>query len=190
MSKRVFFINITFFLAIAISVFSIKRFMDSSTGERDLNNANSPDSYMVDASYLRTNDNGQRDVIVFSPKVTHYKDQDTSHFQNPKIQIYKNGEEWHITSRNAKGIQGANTLYLYDNVKVKQLPSKKNGSTLLSTNTLTIFPKQNIVSTKDYVTIEQPGLKISAIGLRGDLNTGDIQLLSKTRGQYDPKQSH
>ena len=164
--------------------------MDKSTQEEKRNNNRTPDAYMINAFYLRTNDLGQREVVLMSPLITHYQYDDTSLFQKPVIRAYKNNEEWHITAKRATGIHGAQTFYLNDNVKIRQLPSKKSADTLISTQSLTAFPKENLVTTKDPVTIEQPGLKVNAIGLKGDLKTGNIQLLSKTRGEYDPKQTH
>lgn len=188
MNKKAFLINSTFFLAIALSIIFIKQFMDNSTSDSKKNDDHSPDAYMMNAFYLRTNEKGLRDVILFAPEVTHYKFQDSSEFKNPQITVFKNGDEWHITSKKAKGVQGASTFYFYDNVRVHQLPNKYNAGSVLLTQSLTVFPKKNLVTTRDFVTIEQPGVKINAVGLKGDLDSGNITLLSKTRSQYDPKQ--
>ncbi len=154
------------------------------------NNESSPDAYMINASYLRTNELGQQEIVLFAPLVNHYQHQNSSLFQHPKIELYKNGQKWLITSNQAKGINGVQTFYLQDNVIIKQLPSSKNATTTLSTSSLTVFPKKELVTTKELVTIEQPGLKIRGKGLIASLKDGSIQLLSSTRGQYDPKKSH
>ncbi len=164
--------------------------MDTSTGENKKNDDHSPDAYMINAYYLKTNEKGLREVVLHAPYVTHYKYQDSSEFVNPKIFIFKNLDQWQITSKRAKGLHGATTFYLLNDVKVRQIPTKNNPGTRLTTRSLTVFPKKNLVLTQDFVTIEQPGIKMSAIGLKGDLNSGNIMLLSKTRSQYDPKQPH
>jgi LPS export ABC transporter protein LptC len=188
-NRKALFINTSLFLALGLSLLFIKQFLDLSTNKKDKQSAKSKDAYMLNAFYLRTNENGQQDLLLFSPMVTHYKLQDTSCFLDPKIFIYRNDEEWRVTSKKARGVNGAGTFYLYEDVKVRQLATTKRQGTLLSTQSLTVFPKQNLVATNEFVTIEQPGLTIHSIGLRGDLNTGNLKLLSRTRGQYDPKET-
>jgi LPS export ABC transporter protein LptC len=145
---------------------------------------------LINAHYFQTNASGQQEAILFSPYVTHYSHQDASYFKKPRIIFYKKGGEWHITANKARGVNGATTFYLYDHVKVRQLPSEKNSETLLTTESLTVLPKQNLVFTKAFVTIERAGAKISAVGLRGDLEKETIQLLSRAKGYYDPKLSN
>lgn len=190
MNRKIYLLNFLFLFVIVSSIVFVKQFMDNSVKENVKNDTKRPDAYLVNAHYLRTNSIGKPDVALFSPYVTHYKTDDTSFYSNPHIYLYKNGDQWRITSKTAKGVNGVETFYLYNGVTVKQLPSSKGRGTLLSTDSLTVFPKKDLVTTQDFVTIEQPGLKITAKGLKGDLKTGNIQLLSKTRGQYDPQKAH
>jgi lipopolysaccharide export system protein LptC len=164
--------------------------MSISDNRAGKNNEQTPDAYMLNASYLRTNEQGRQNFVLFSPLITHFKHQDTAFFQKPRIFIFKDDEKWQVTSKTGKSIHGAATVYLQDDVKIRQLPSSKNIDTLLTTKSLTVFPKKNLVMTNELVSIVQPGLKINSKGLRGDLNMGQIKLLSKARGQYDPKQMH
>jgi lipopolysaccharide export system protein LptC len=189
-SRKTFLINFFFFSAMTISLIAINQWMRGTSSYPTIDNDRTPDAYLINASYLRTNEQGQQEIALFSPIVKHYHYQDSSTFQNPRIELYKNGQRWLITSHQATGLKGTEIFYLKDNVIVKQLPTKRKAGTILWTQALTVFPKKEWVTTKDFVTIEQPGLKISGIGLVGSLKDSNIQLLSKTRGQYDPKQSH
>lgn len=189
MNKKTLLLNSIFFIGLSLSIVFIKQFMDLSSTESKINDIKSPDAYMINASYLRTNETGQREVVLFSPFVTHYKYQDSSEFISPKILVFRNQDRWQISANKAKGLNGANTFYLLNGVKVHQLASKNNPGTVLTTKTLTVFPKKNLVTTEDFVTIEQPGMTMNAVGLRGDLNSGNFKLLSKTRSQYEPKKN-
>ena len=91
-----------------------------------------------------------------------------------------------MTSQTAKSLNGTSVFYLRDHVKIQQLNTTQHLATTLLTQFLTLYPKQNVAITDAPVTIEQPGLKINAKGLRADLNSGNIELLSNARGHYDP----
>ena len=43
---------------------------------------------------------------------------------------------------------------------------------------------QKTAETKEPVTLTQPNITVRGKGLQADLNTGDIKLLSETRGDY------
>jgi LPS export ABC transporter protein LptC len=189
-SRGILFINLSFLIILVASTIAIRQFMHPSTQGTKKSSPHSMDAYMVNALFFKTNEEGYPELTLSSPYVTHYPLKDSSKFQKPVIHIYKEGAEWQVTANHASGEQGASTFYLWDNVKVKRLPTNKNTGSLLLTHSLRVFPKENLVTTQDFVTILQPGLKIKAVGLEGNLKTGNIKLLSKTRGEYDPKLSH
>lgn len=145
---------------------------------------------MVNVTYLRTNDTGSRDIQVFSPHVIHFQKGDSAVIQRPLIRLFKNEQEWVVTSKEATSFDGAARFELHKDVIVKQLPSGDKAATTLLTESLIAFPKDDLVTTTDRVTIEQPGLNITGIGMKGDLKNGNIQLLSQTKGHYDPKHYH
>lgn len=186
MSRNAWLINGLFLLAIFVSFLAIKKFHLSSDLSATKDNPNTPDAYMMNVTYLTTNDQGQRDIIVFSPHVDHYQVGDRNHFQQPVIKLSKDDQQWIITSKEAKSFNGTNRLVLNKHVVVQQLPSKNKQGTTLLTESLTAFPKQDLVTTQQRVTIKQPGLNITGVGMKGDLKNGNIQLLSQTKGQYEP----
>jgi lipopolysaccharide export system protein LptC len=186
-SRNTVLINFVFFFVIAISIIGLKQVVEKNSYTHKEDNRHTPDYYMINAAYLRTNDAGHEEIQMVSPTIKHYAHQNTSVFLKPIIKLYKNGQQWSITSQKAKGINGTNTFIFSNDVIAKQLATSKNPETQLSTQSLTVLPKKELVLSDELVTIAQPGLTITGKGLRGDLNSGNIQLLSKTRGQYDPR---
>jgi lipopolysaccharide export system protein LptC len=185
-SKNTWLINGFFLFAIVISILAIKKFMINSDPMLTKDNPHTPDAYMMNVTYFTTDDQGQQDVSVFSPHVTHYQEGDSATLQHPIIKLHKNSQQWIVTSQEAKSFNGSTRLVLNKNVVVKQLASSQKAGTTLLTESLTAFPKQDLVTTKEKVTIQQPGLNITGVGMKGDLKNGNIQLLSQTKGQYDP----
>ncbi len=190
MKRNVFLINLFFLLAILASLLVIRHLTVTGNWKPKKDDPNSPDAYMINASFIRTNEQGEPEITLASPYVTHYQAEDRSYLKMPVIYLYKNNEEWQVTAHHARGSHGTTQFDLYENVKIKQKPSLKNPGSELLTSFLTVFPKQDLVTTSSPITITQPGVKINAVGLRGDLKTGNITLLSKTRGEYDPSSSH
>lgn len=190
MNKNTWLINGFFLFALILSILAVKQLMLSSNTPVAKDNPNTPDFYMKNVTYLRTNDNGLKDILVFSPYVTHYQVQDSAVIRTPIIKLYKNDQEWTATSQEAKSYNGTMRFDLLKNVVVKQSASKDKAATTLFTESLTAFPKKDLVTTQEKVTIEQPGLNITGVGMKGDLKSGNLELLSQTKGHYDPKKVH
>lgn len=190
MNRNTVLVNSFFFIALVVSIFGIKQLVVTSNSPALVDNPNTPDSYMVNVSYLRTNEQGSHDLLVTSPYVTHYQVQDSANIRSPIIKMFKKDQEWIATAKEAKSFNGMQRLELHQDVKVRQLPSKNKAETTLLTESLTAFPKEDLVKTNEKVTIIQPGLNITGVGMRGDLKNGNIQLLSQTKGHYDPKHYH
>ena len=60
----------------------------------------------------------------------------------------------------------------------------------VETRDLTTWPKDKKMETAAPATITQPGSILSGIGMRGDLNTKVLELLSDVQSTLQPKQAH
>lgn len=187
MNKNTALINVCFLLALIVSIFAIKQLLLTTESPTMKDNPHTPDYYMLNVTYMRTNDLGRKDILVFSPQVHHFQEQDRAEFKTPIIKLYKNEQEWVATSNRAKSFNGTERFELYENVVVRQTPTSNKSESVLLTESLTAFPKKDLVTTNEKVTIQQPGLNVTGIGMKGDLKNGNIQLLSQTKGRYDPK---
>jgi lipopolysaccharide export system protein LptC len=186
-NRKTLLLNFILFSAILCSIIAIRQLIQEPTTQIAPGNT-PPDAYMLDVVYMRTNDQGYREVVMRSPHVIHYNEHNTSDFQMPNITIFNKRQNWLITAQTGHSVNGTEIVYLNDNVQIHQQPTDNSPTTLFKTAELTIFPKQNRISTEQSVLIEQPGVTITGEGLKGDLTTGNIKLLSNTRGRYDPKQ--
>jgi lipopolysaccharide export system protein LptC len=186
-NRKTLLLNFILFSAILGSIIAIRQLIQEPTTQITLGNT-SPDAYMLNVVYMQTNDQGFREVVMRSPHVTHYNEHNTSDFQMPNIIIFNKRQNWLITAQTGHSVNGTEIVYLNDNVQIHQQPTDNSPTTLFKTAKLTIFPKRNRVSTEQSVLIEQPGVTITGKGLKGDLTTGNIKLLSNTRGRYDPQQ--
>lgn len=190
MNKNTWLINGFFLFALVLSILAVKQLMLNNNAPVAKDNPNTPDYYMKNVTYLSTNDQGLKDILVFSPYVTHFQVQDSAIIRTPIIKLYKNDQEWIATSQEARSFNGTTRFDLLKNVVVKQSASNNKAATTLLTEALTAFPKKDLVTTQEKVTIQQPGLNITGVGMKGDLKNGNLELLSQTKGHYDPKKIH
>lgn len=148
---------------------------------------NVPDAFMEGVTAMIMNKEGALDMKIVTPQMTHYAKDDTTHLLQPSITLYrKSPEPWHITARYAKATQGIDNINFWDNVIINHLADEHNPFTEIQTTTLMVYPHFQKASTDAPIKLIQPNLIVNAIGMRADMNTGDINLLSQTRGEYVP----
>lgn len=151
------------------------------------NTSSTPDSFMNKVQFTEFNKQGQWQNQFFSPKAVHYSAKDIMVMTDPHLT--SRGQQsltWIIDANSAISEQGGKIINLKGNVKLDRIPdSDSNHKLTLQTTALTAYTEKKFVKTDQPVTIIQPGTVIKATGLTADLNSGDINLLSATKGIYD-----
>ena len=146
-----------------------------------------PDSFAEQIHVTQFNDDGSLREQLFSPKVIHYLADDLTNITTPNIIYYvPNKPVWTINSEYGQSRNAYHTIELWDHVTLHQAASKDKKETALFTHHLNYFPKQDRAYTQAQVTLEQPGVHITAKGMQAFLTEQRIQLLSQARGRYDP----
>jgi lipopolysaccharide export system protein LptC len=161
------------------------------------NKSVAPDFFMTDVIYVQMNEDGVLSDRIYTPKINHYPDNDTSVFEDPYINMLdKNNQFWEISAKNGKSIGGSDIIYFWDNVKIHQLPSLQGGPTastrnnelsgmLVTSSAVTIYPHRRFAETNKPVKMVQAGSVVNAVGAELDLKDAKMKLLSKIEGQYD-----
>ncbi|TAK77517.1 MAG: LPS export ABC transporter periplasmic protein LptC [Gammaproteobacteria bacterium] len=147
--------------------------------------SNLPDAYMEDVVAVIMDKEGKPKMKIVTPKMVHYGENDTTQLTSPELTLYRQSPQpWHITSRYAKAMEGTDIVDFWDNVMILHTADKNNPATVVKTTALTVYPNKQTAETKEFITLEQPHLLVKAVGMQADMNTGDIKLLSQTRGEY------
>jgi len=179
-------ITILLFLAIALTSWSIiiSNFTQATVVQDD---PRKPDSFMIGVVATNLNKNGLPALKLITPKMTHYPENNTTDITTPRVTIYrKSPNPWFIDSDFAKAKNGIDEIIFWSNVIIHHPADIDNPNTSLQTETLTIFPEQQIASTDEPVLFKQPSTTIHAIGMLANLDAGTIKLLSQTQGEYVP----
>lgn len=149
-----------------------------------------PDAYMENVVSLIFNKQGNLKMKIESPKVFHFTKNDSARLFMPRVTLYRDSPQpWYITSRFAKTIDGIESVDFWQNVLIHHPDDEENPETNIKSQFLRVHPKNQTAETKSSITLTQPNLKIRSTGMRANMNTGEISLLSKTEGEYAPASS-
>jgi lipopolysaccharide export system protein LptC len=144
-----------------------------------------PDSFAEQVTVVNMDVDGQPSSQFSAKSMVHYPGQNMTLAQQPRLVLYmKEQQPWYITAEQGKALDGDQVITLWNNVQFKQAAGKSEPESLILTEAFTFLPKQNIGKTDKAVTMLQPGIKITAIGLLADTATGKINLLHDVRGSY------
>ncbi|MBS0350028.1 MAG: LPS export ABC transporter periplasmic protein LptC [Proteobacteria bacterium] len=149
------------------------------------------DGYMIQARFTEYDTQGQVHMIMESPKVTHYAQENTSFFDHPYVLAYSQQRvPWTIQAIEGKALHNTEQIELWGNVIIHQTPEPGYPETTMTTTALTIFPHRGYAQTNQAVKIVRSDAQIAAIGMQADFKAGIFKLLSSVRGRYVPKDAH
>lgn len=110
----------------------------------------------------------------------------------PKINLYKpNGDVWEIEAKKAYAthptIQAKiESIAMYDSVKItKQDAEQPTAASSMTTEELHYYPAEKKVTSEVLVTMQQPDLLITGVGMLGYLDNSWVQLFDRTTTIYN-----
>lgn len=110
----------------------------------------------------------------------------------PHVTVYKiNGDVWHLSANKAiawhKTINDHITLIDMSEGVVIERPAVNNATpTKIQTLAMQYKPSEEMISSKEFVSMQQPGLTISGYGMLGYLDRNWIELHEKITTVYVP----
>jgi lipopolysaccharide export system protein LptC len=106
----------------------------------------------------------------------------------PDYVIYDGGgHQWKGKSDSAWINKEGTIMKLQGHVQMHRQPDKGTQPVDVVTSDLTTWPKDKKMETAAPATIIQPGSILRGIGMRGDLNTKELELLSDVHATIEPK---
>ena len=148
--------------------------------------SNQRDAFMKGAKAYRTNADGKVDNKLHASSVTHYPSSQTTDFSSPHYIIYDPPKKpWHITANFGRAYEQQQKIELWGNVKLHQDKGPKNPEITIITEKISYYPKRQYAETDQPIEMTQTGLRVKSVGVRAYLKEGRVELLSKTRGNYE-----
>lgn len=147
------------------------------------------DAYATGVTSILYNSAGGIEYTLEATEQTHYLD-NTTKLSDPFVRLYKdNDARWNIIARSGRILEASNgdaieRLDLSENVELFQVDDFGN-RTVLATETITIFPGTETMSTDQAVTLTSDGLYQTAVGMRVDFSQDTMTFLSQVKGRYE-----
>lgn len=124
-----------------------------------------------------------------SPLIRHIPKNNQHWLKNPVIVINQpNQSAWEIKADHAIALHGGEKITFNHHVHIHQNKDERSDESTLTTEQIIYYPKTKKAFTSKDILFEQPGNRVQSTGMKADLNTKHIQLLSQARGVYVPKQ--
>ncbi len=145
------------------------------------------DGYMTDAHLTQYDSQGQVHSSLYTPKMTHFHQDNTSYFDHPQVIAYSAKRiPWQVTAKFGKAIHDGDQVDLWGGVLIHQSPQPKVPETLIQTEAMTVYPHQSYAVTKQSVTFTRPDAHIQSIGMEAYFKEGIFKLTSAAQGTYAP----
>lgn len=146
-----------------------------------------PDAYMENVVALMLDKQGKPKMKIVTPKMVHYKKNDATQLEAPSLTIYRQSPQpWYVTAHYAKAMHGIDHVDFWEEVTIHHSGDQRSPATLIATQKLTVYPAEQRAETTEDVTFTQPSIIVKGTGMRADMNTGEIHVLSQARGEYVP----
>lgn len=145
-------------------------------------------SYTLDRFSLNALDSdGHLSFKISGPRLTRRSEDGSIFVSTPDyVMVDKDGNPWVGKSDAAWVNQDGSLMKLEGNVEMQRVTSETVEPALLTTSDLTAMPKAKKLETAAPAQISQPGSILRGTGLRGDLNTKVLELLSDVHNTFEP----
>jgi lipopolysaccharide export system protein LptC len=153
-------------------------------------NPNNPDAFAYNLQVNVMDDNGQPQYVFSSPYLVHYSVGNRIILQKPVMTMYEGAQPpWILHANQGEAFNGNNLVKLWGNVNMSQVAGTTNPSSLIKTTEITVYPKQRVATTNQYISAVQPNAQMNSVGMKLDLGQKTVDLLSQVHGVYEPTKS-
>jgi len=131
---------------------------------------------------------GKLSFTISGPRLTRRSVDGSIFVSTPDyVMVDKDGNPWVGKSDAAWVNRDGSLMNLEGSVEMRRVVSEGVKPATLSTSNLTAMPKAKKLETAAPAQISQPGSILRGTGLRGDLNTKVLELLSDVHNTFEPK---
>jgi lipopolysaccharide export system protein LptC len=130
--------------------------------------------------------NGQLSHVLIAPRIDHFQDQKRSLMQQPRIQLARpDGVPWEVSAELADAEHSSEKLTLRQQVSLSRSAVAGVAPLRMETDMLIVDMQARTADTSSTVHFSGANGKVSATGLRANLTTEQLELLSNVKGHYE-----
>lgn len=144
------------------------------------------DYLMRDFEMISLDDTGQESVTLRGPEMQRNAGDQTFQIRTPLFLLPgSDGAHWEMRARQAWVSPKGDEIRLLGEVDGTS-PATAAVPTSFKTERLDVFPRRNLATTADKVTITRPGSILSGVGFETNTRTQQYTFKSKVESRYEP----
>ncbi|WP_455216742.1 LPS export ABC transporter periplasmic protein LptC [Kaarinaea lacus] len=145
-----------------------------------------PDAFMENFTAYNLDKKGKPVHELSAEYMVHFPENDYSEFTSPKFILYRSGiKRWFVSANKGTSTKDVSEITLQGEVNILRM-SNTTGETDLAikTSEILIRPDDNYLETEKTISLVSGAHNLQSVGIRADLDTGKVELLSHVRGEY------
>jgi len=144
------------------------------------------DYTLVDFELIALDEQGAESFTASGPLLNRHPHLGTLDIEQPRFVVPDGkGGMWHARSNAAWVAAEANLIRLQGEALVLA-PGDPASAARLSSEQIDVYPRDRRLASEDAVTVTGPGSILRGVGMRADLQTRFVELLSEVQARYEP----
>lgn len=158
-----------------------------TTDVMELRGESEPDSFINDGIFLSFDQQGERQIVVSSPRMEQFEDRREVLIEQPDATLFDRATDlrWELTASEGLLYPDTETMDLTGDVRVVRQVT--GGEAVLLTEYLRIDNPARRISTDQPVVMESPGTVTRARGLTGWMDDRVLELDNTVEGIYETR---
>ena len=174
-------------LLIAQFTFNWSRSLDDTGQQTTGEIRHEPDYFLTNFEATVYEDDGKLSYIIKGSHLNHFPDDNTMSLEQPRLHyLYEEEKKWLAQSKQGTIFANKSKITLTGQVVITNTHIQGKNSLTIQTSELHIFIDEKYASTTKEVTILGDSSTINAKGMKIDFDTGELFLLSESKGTYEP----
>ncbi len=158
---------------------------DEERAEVSRDVGDSVDYYLKEFVATAMNEQGLPRHRLEAVSMLHYADSGNAELIRPYYYVYReDGLNWSLRSEFAQMQEAGTRLFLQGKVHIEREATATEGVIEIDTHNLWLYPNEEFAESSEAVTMRDSRGVTHGIGMRIDLKAGELQLLSRVRGEY------
>ncbi|WP_455199069.1 LPS export ABC transporter periplasmic protein LptC [Kaarinaea lacus] len=145
-----------------------------------------PDAFMENFTAYNLDNKGKTLHELSAEYMVHFPENDISEFTSPELILYRTGKKrWSVSARKGTTTEDISEIILQGEVNIHRLSSTTGEKELvINTSEILIRPGDNYLETEKEISLVSGKNNLQSVGIRADLDSGKVELLSHVRGVY------
>lgn len=139
---------------------------------------------LYDSVLQVSNQQGEINTIIKSPKMTHYADTQTTLIEKPQIWFKQNNQDWQFNSAEAT-INQQQEIHFPQSVHLQATQADGTINSSIDTEQLMVFAPQKQAETPATITVKQNGMTLSGQAATIDLEQKKIQIKHNVHAEFN-----